>query len=206
MQQIERKGGAQAASCDRGLSQPITELNGNLRTMYTLKKAVGVSLQVVFVLLYRSPSWQVGDEKMWGGAWRMSPPSKRRWTNISYTDAVHLQEPLTAPLACRTATIALRSVRMWHGRPHGKRESRFQASLCERSAILDTLSVFAKQVCRSLDRTCQEIRCRMCRTARGGRERGGREATGCCHNLLREIGDRPRSQKPSRRLALQSRD
>ena len=29
----------------------------------------------------------------------------------------------------------------------------------------------------------------------GGRERGGREATGCCHNLLREIGDRPRPQK-----------
>ena len=32
-----------------------------------------------------------------GGAWRMSPPSKRRWTNISYTNAVHLQEPLTGP-------------------------------------------------------------------------------------------------------------
>ena len=158
-----------------------------------MKRASNSLFYLPVLATEQESSWQVGDEKMRGGAWRMSPPSKRRWTNISYTDAVHLQEPLTAPLACRTATFALRSVRMWHGRPHGKRESRFQASWCEESVILDTLSVFAKQVCRSPDRTCQETRGRMCRTARGGPEVEGRERG---HRLLSQPA--PRDWRPTK--------
>ena len=79
-------------------------------------------------------------------------PARNGCTTSSQTNTVHLQKLLTTPLACRTATFALRSVRMWHARPLPKRGSRFHASLC----LLDTLGVCAKQVCTSLDRTCQE--------------------------------------------------
>ena len=137
------------------MSQPITKLNTDQCIMYSLEKALAGSLQLSFRLFSRKPHGRSAMEKCGGGAWRMSPPSKRRCTTSSQTttsNAVHLQEPLTAPLACRTATFALRSVRMWHARPLPKRGSRFHASLC----LLDTLGVCAKQVCTSLDRTCQE--------------------------------------------------